>query len=171
MFQRASILLPIALIVAMVAGFLITQPLDDLTRDTPPVENLNIESVALNDTGIEVVVRASGSQPVTVAQVQVDGAYWQFTQTPNTPIGYLQSAVITIPYPWVSGEAHTLLFITDSGLTFTHTIEVAIPTPGTDISSLLGLALVGFFVGVVPILIGYGFYPALMSFGDKGRQF
>ena len=171
MAMRASILLPLVLIAAMVAAFLLTRPLDFLTRDTPPVENLTVENVVLGDQGIQVVLRASGSQPIVVAQVQVDGAYWQFTQTPKAPIGYLQSATLTIPYPWVAGDTHTLVFVTNSGATFAHTIDVAVATPGTDASSLWGLALVGAFVGIVPILIGYGFYPALMSFGVAGRQF
>jgi zinc transporter ZupT len=59
----------------------------------------------------------------------------------------------------------------DGGAAFEHAIDVAVATPGTSLSDLTGLALVGLFVGVVPVLIGFAFYPALMSFGEPGRQF
>ncbi|MHA1522987.1 MAG: ZIP family metal transporter [Alphaproteobacteria bacterium] len=171
MAMRASILLPLLLIAALVAVFLLARPLDYLTEGIPPVERLTVENVTLGDPGIQVVVRASGSQPIVVAQVQVDGAFWQFTQSPAGAVGYLQSAILTIPYPWIAGETHHLVFVTNAGATFEHTIDVAVATPGADGASLAGLALMGAFVGIVPILIGYGFYPALMSFGVAGRQF
>ena len=169
--SRASIVLPLVLIAALVAAFLITRPFDELSKGAPPTEELNIESVRLNDAGIHVGVRASGSEPMAIAQIQVDGAYRTFTQSPGGPIGYLGTAQIGIPYPWVEGESHHLVFVTSSGATFEHSIEVAVESPGTTAGDFWGLALVGLFVGIVPILIGYAFYPALISFGEGGRQF
>ena len=53
----------------------------------PPIEHLTVERVILDAGGITAVVRAEGSEPVSLAQVQVDGAYWSFVQTPPGPIG------------------------------------------------------------------------------------
>jgi zinc transporter ZupT len=171
MLTRASLLLPVALIAGLVAIFLIAQPFDYLSKGAPPGEDLGVEHVRLDDGGIHATVRAAGSEPMVVAQVQVDGAYRTFTQEPAGAIGYLKTARIDIPYPWVAGEAHHVVFLTSTGARFEHSIEVAVTTPGTRLGDMLGLALVGFFVGVVPVLIGFGFYPALMSFGDAGREF
>ncbi|MBZ0215768.1 MAG: hypothetical protein K8F25_04375 [Fimbriimonadaceae bacterium] len=171
MLIRASILLPILLIIALVVAFLVARPFDYLSRGAPPVETISVEAVKLNNDGIYATVRAAGSEPVTIAQVQVDGAYRVFSVRPKAAIGYLDTAEIYIPYPWVSGETHHLLFLTSSGATFEHTIDVAVATIGTGINEFAGLALVGLFVGIVPILIGYAFYPALASFGAAGRNF
>ena len=171
MMTRASLLIPLALIAALVAVFLTTRPFDYLSKGAPPAEELTVENVTLDKSGIHASVRAAGSEPVRLAQVQIDGAYRAFTLTPAAPIRYLRTARVDIPYPWVAGEAHHLLFITASGATFEHTIEVAVATPQTILSDLAGLALVGLFVGIVPVLIGYAFYPALQSFGENGRQF
>ena len=171
MLTRASLLIPLALIAALVAVFLATRPFDYLSKGAPPAEELTVETVALDAKGIHATVRAAGSEPINLAQVQVDGAWRAFTMTPAGPIRYLRTARVDIPYPWVAGEAHHLLFITASGATFDHTIDVAVETPGFVLGDLVGLALVGLFVGVVPILIGYAFYPALQSFGENGRQF
>ncbi|MBT3359353.1 MAG: metal transporter [Rhodospirillales bacterium] len=169
--KRLSILAPLLLISALAAAFLAARPLDYLSDDAPPGETLDIETVRLEETGIHVGVRASGSEPLVIAQVQVDGAYRTFSQIPAGSIGYLGTAQIDIPYPWVAGESHHLVILSASGATFEHTVEVAIETPGTDATDLLGLALVGLLVGIVPIMIGFTFYPALVGFGENGRQF
>ena len=52
----------------------------DFDNGAPPVENLTVERTILDQNGIRLLVRAGGSEPMTIAQVQVDAAYWQFTQ-------------------------------------------------------------------------------------------
>jgi zinc transporter ZupT len=101
----------------------------------------------------------------------VDGAYWQFEQIPSGPLGRLQSARIEIPYPWVAGETHHLVFITSSGITFDHTIDVALPTPALSMGDLLAYGVVGLFVGVVPVTLGLMFYPALRGVSRRGLEF
>jgi zinc transporter ZupT len=168
---RASAIAPLALIALLAALFLTLRPLDFMSRGAPPAEELTVERVSLDRQGIHVAVRSGAASPLTVAQVQVDGAYWEFTQTPAGPLSYLGSARIDIPYRWVAGEAHHLTFLTATGATFAHEIEVAVATPETGAADILGLAMVGLFVGIVPILIGYAFMPAIASFGAAGRQF
>lgn len=169
--NRISIVIPLLLIGMLVSLFLIAQPFDYLSKGAPPGEELTVEKIKLDAIGIHANIRAAGSEPMTIAQVQVDGAYREFSQTPPGKVGYLDTVRIDIPYPWVSGEAHHLLIVTSTGTTFDHTIEVAIETPGAELQDFVGLALIGLFVGFVPIVIGFAFYPALMSFGESGREF
>ncbi len=171
MLSRASLLLPVVLIAGLVAVFLTAQPFDYLSKGAPPGESLTVEHVRLDDRGIHATVRAAGSEPMTIAQVQVDGAYRTFAQDPEGPVGYLKTARLDIVYPWIAGETHHLVFLTSTGAAFEHSIDVAVATSGASLGDLTGLALVGLFIGVVPVLIGFAFYPALMSFGDGGRQF
>jgi zinc transporter ZupT len=164
-------LAPLALLALLVGGFLTLRPLDRLTSDVPPIETLVVERTALGQEGISVWVRAGGSAPLSIAQVQVDGAYWQFEQIPSGPLGRLESARIAIPYPWVAGETHHLVFITSSGITFDHTIDVALPTPALSMGDLLAYGVVGLFVGVVPVTLGLMFYPALRGVSRRGLEF
>lgn len=162
---------PFALLGLLAAAFLVLRPLDWLTSDVPPIETLTVERVALGPEGISAWVRAGGSAPLTIAQVQVDGAYWQFEQSPPGPLGRLEAARIDIPYPWVEGETHHLLFLTASGISFEHTIEVALPTPALQASDLAAYGVVGLFVGVVPVSLGLMFFPALRNIGRSGLEF
>jgi zinc transporter, ZIP family len=164
-------LVPFALLGLLAAAFLVLRPLDWLTSAVPPVETLTVERVTLGPDGIAVHVRADGSAPLGIAQVQVDGAYWQFAQSPPGPLGRLEAARIDIPYPWVEGETHHLLFVTSSGISFDHTIDVALPTPAFSLADLGAYGLVGLLVGVVPVALGMLFYPALRDLGRRGLEF
>jgi ZIP family zinc transporter len=83
----------------------------------------------------------------------------------------LSGAWISIPYPWVEGETHKIVFVTRTGLTFEHEIEVAWPTPKVDAEALGRLTLAGLFLGVLPVALGMLFYPALKSGGTVAFQF
>ena len=96
---------PVAAILMLIAIFFAYEPLRRPFGGTPPpVEALTVERTVLDENGIALKVRADGTEPVTIAQVQVDGAYWQFSQDPPGARPRLASAWIKIPYPWVEGE-------------------------------------------------------------------
>ena len=81
------IVLPVLLIVAVIAAFLEADPLRSFGAGVPPVEELTVERTVLDGNGIALRVRAGGSEPMEIAQVQVDGAYWAFTQDPPGSLG------------------------------------------------------------------------------------
>jgi zinc transporter, ZIP family len=164
-------LVPLGLLALFAAAFLILRPLDQLTENVPPIETLVVERTALGPDGIAVWIRAGGSAPLSIAQVQVDGAYWRFTQTPPGPLSRLESARLDIPYPWVEGETHHLKFITSTGVSFEHTIEVALPTPVLSAGHLVLYGVVGLLVGVVPVALGMMFYPVMRSAGRRTLEF
>ena len=165
------IVLPLAALAMAVGWLVVADPLRGFNNGAPPVENLSFERTILDAGGLDVLVRAGGSQPMTIAQVQVDDAYWQFTQDPPGPIARGSTAWIHLPFPWVLGEAHAVRIVTNTGATFDHEIAVAVATPSTDRASLVAQALLGVFVGIVPVAIGLMFYPALKGVGRNGMNF
>lgn len=163
--------LPLGLVVGLVWFYLATDPLEPLGASAPPVEELTVERTVIDDRGFHLHVRADGSEPMRIAQVQVDGAYWEFDLEPVGALGRLESAWVHIPYPWVEGETHLVSLVTGSGLIFEHVIPVAIATPTFTLSRLLAFALLGLYVGVVPVSLGLLFYPYLKTLGARGLQF
>jgi ZIP family zinc transporter len=167
----SAALVPLGLLALLAGAFLVLRPLDYLTSNVPPLETLVVERTTLGADGISVWVRAGGSAPLSIAQVQVDGAYWQFAQTPPGPLSRLEAARLDIPYPWVEGETHHLVFVTSTGVSFEHTIDVALPTPVLSAADFLAYGLVGLMVGVVPVAIGMMFYPVLRGAGRRALEF
>jgi len=165
------LLLPLVLLAALVAALIAFRPLDPLSASSPPVEEISFSRVRLDPGMISLTVSADGSQPVQIAQVQVDGAYRVFTIDPPRPIDRLGSARIDVPYHWVAGEAHHIALVTSTGAVFNHTIEVAEPSPRLSGESLSLLVLVGLLLGVAPVAIGMFAYPALRNLGGAGMSF
>lgn len=163
--------LPLGLLALLLWLFLATDPLAPLGSAAPPLEELTVERTTLDDGGIHLLVRADGSAPLRIAQVQVDGAYWSFDQQPPGALRRLQTVEVHVPYPWVEGEAHRVTLLTNTGVAFEHAIDVAVPTPRFGLGRLLAFALLGVYVGVVPVGLGLLFYPWLRTLGRRGLQF
>ena len=164
-------ILPLAALALAIAWLMAADPLRSFNNGAPPVEKLTFERTVLSTNNIDLLVRAGGSEPMTIAQVQVDDAYWQFAQSPPGPLRRGESAWIHLSYPWVVGEAHAVKIVTNTGATFEHEIAVAVPTPAASAASLGSQALLGVLVGIVPVAIGLMFYPALRGVGRAGMNF
>ena len=138
----------------------------------PPIEQLVIQRVTLPTYGeIELKVVNDGPEPVTIAQVVVDEAYWGFDMTPSRVIPRFGRADIHIPYPWVEGEAHEVVLITQLGGTFLAEIPVAVETPSLSGSLFLKFGLVGFYVGVIPVGLGMLWYPVMRKLSRGAMNF
>ena len=165
------LLLPLSLLVSALAWIVIADPFASFKKGIPPVENLTFERVVLDDGLLRLLVRAGGSDPMRIAQVQVDAAYWHFVQDPPGDIPRGSTAWLNLPFPWMLGEPHAITVVTNSGATFTHEIDVALPTPKVTANQIGLQALVGVFVGIVPIVFGLMFYPVLRGVGRDGLNF
>lgn len=141
-------------------------------EDVPPVEDLTVERVALpTENEIVVHVTNGGPDPVTISQITVNEALWAFEMTPDETIPTLGSAEIAIPYSWVEGEAYGIGMISNTGVTFEAEVPLAVLTPGFSGDTFLRYALIGFYVGVVPVSLGLLWYPFLRRLGASGMGF
>lgn len=165
------VILPLVLLTTLIGIFLTTNPLASLKSAAPPIESLTVEQTVLDEKGISLLVRADGSEPMQIAQVQIDGAFWQFTQDPPGVLPRLSNAWIRLPYQWVEGEAHHINLLTNTGAGFEHEIAVAVETPAVSVNRLLAFTLLGLYVGIVPVGLGMLFYPALKSLNGQGMKF
>jgi zinc transporter, ZIP family len=141
-------------------------------EDAPPVEDLSVQRVAL-PTGSEFVlsVRNGGPQPVTLSQVVVNDALWDFEAEPGNTVPPLGSATVTIPYSWVEGEAYEIVLISSTGTTFDAEVPVAVLTPQFSGETFWRYALIGTYVGVIPVALGLLWYPFLRRLGSSGINF
>ena len=164
-------LLPLVLLGAVLALIIATNAgLGD--RTAPPIEKLNIQRVTLPGPGrIVLSVINDGPDEITIAQVLVDAAFYNHEIVPGRTLGRLQSATITIPYPWVEGEAHKIALLSRTGVLFEAEVPVALEAPATDASAFARFALVGFYVGIVPVGLGLLWYPFMRRLGRRGLNF
>ncbi len=165
-------LAPLLLLAVLVTVFLRFGPLGVLSQAFPPIEELTIERISLPEPGrMQVHVVNGGPESVTIAQVLVDDATWLHTVDGPREVGRLEKRVISISYPWVQGEPHIVKLISRNGVVFEHEIAVATQTPRADARYLSTFALLGIYVGVVPVLLGLLWLPFLRSINRRWVDF
>lgn len=165
-------LIPLILLAGLVVAFLRFGPLGVFQQAFPPVEDLTVERITLPAPGeMRVRVTNGGPEPVTLAQVVVDDATWVHTVNGDRTLGRLESRTIAIPYPWVEGEPHEVLLVTSTGTTFAGEVAVATQTPSANARYLTTFALLGVYVGVIPVFLGLLWLPFLRSIGRRWLDF
>lgn len=158
-------LIPLALIAAAISGFALLGGPGLGDRTGPPVEEVAVERTVLRPGEIELTLRNDGPDPVEVAQVAVNDAYAPFVADGGREIGRLGSTTLRIDYPWIEGEAYEIFVLTSAGGTVEASIPVASETPENDISFFALMALLGIYVGVIPVSLGMLWLPFLRRLG------
>jgi len=165
-------LLPLVALIGVIAVFLVTDPVSIFSGDVPPVEVLESQRLLLDNEGFRLDVLNSGPDPISIAQVQVDGAYWKYRFEAGDPVlDRFESASIRIPYPWVEGEAHEIVVITTTGVAFPFAVDVALATPVPSARQFRAYGLLGVYVGVLPVTLGLLWYPFLRRLRREWMNF
>jgi zinc transporter ZupT len=159
--------IPLALIVALIGGFALLGGPGLGERSGPPVEEVAVESTVLRPGRIELTLRNDGPDPVRVAQVAVNDAYAPFTTNAGNEIDRLGATTLDVTYPWIEGEAYEIFVLTSTGGTVDASIPVAAETPAADAGFYGLMALLGIYVGVIPVSLGMLWLPFL---GRLGRR-
>jgi zinc transporter ZupT len=164
-------LVPLALLGGVI-GWLVTRgPSGIFATNLPPVEKLHVLRHVLTPNLIELDVLNAGPDPSTIAQVIVRGAFWYHEVTPGRKLGPLDTARVTIPFPWNLGEPVAIQLLTSTGLTFDYEVPVATETPRASAATLGRFAFLGMLVGVIPVALGLTWFPFLRRLGTKGLGF
>ncbi len=158
-------LLPLVLLGAMIGLLLSSETLLLGPSPVPPeaLQRLTLERMAFYPGEIVVWVRNTGPGPARIGQVLVNEAIWSFDVTPGPELSRLARATVTIPYDWVEGEPHEVRLITDAGLVFKKQVDVTTTTPVPGWRYFGLFALLGIYVGVIPVFLGLLWFPFLTA--------
>ena len=164
-------LIPLAALGLLVVLFATTNPLAAFKSNLPPIEQLTVQRIALEPGRMIVSIVNGGPVPVTIAQVEVDDAFWLFDIQPSPTLPRLGTATIALNYPWVRGEPHVVTLVTATGATFTGTVAIAAETPKPGLREFGAYGLLGVYVGILPVALGLLWFPAMRGLGRRGLGF
>jgi zinc transporter ZupT len=150
-------LVPLIVLGAAIALF-VALDAPGLERRGVPEETLAVERTVLRPGEIELNVRNDGADPVAVKQVLVNDAFVPF-DGPRDEIGRLDGAELKVEYPWIEGQNYDVALVTATGATIGHAIEAAAESPDNDLGFYGLMALIGLYVGVIPVAIGMLWLP------------
>ncbi len=152
-----AVIVAVLLVLALVGGDSLPERLG------PPVEELAVEQTVLEPGLIELSLRNTGPDDVTIAQAFVNDAFVDFDGAEGE-IGRLGSETIGLMYPWQEGQPYLVSLVTSTGAVIEHEIPLAVETPATDGDLFALMALLGIYVGVIPVGLGMLLLPAMRQF-------
>ena len=159
------------LLLAGLIGFFFTQgPLGVIKTTFPPVEHVAFERVEIKEKLVVAYVINDGPDPTRIAQVLVNDAYVQFEST-QYDLQPRDKATLSIPYDWTDAEPLHVAVLTSSGIRFSHEIAVATLSPQPSTELFIAFALIGLYVGVIPVFLGLLWIPFLRRLGKQASDF
>lgn len=164
-YWRLWALVPIVLLVGIVGIFSATggSVVDLVGVSPPPADELDLRRVEFHPGEIQVQVRNPQPEGVTVASVTVDEAVVPFELDGPATLGRLRGTTVVIPFPWIEGDPYSVGVTTSSGVETVTEVAAAVPVVEPSGRSVLGYALIGFLVGVVPVALGMAWLPSLRN--------
>jgi ZIP family zinc transporter len=157
-------------VLAAAIGLFVALDAPGLDRIGIPEEELTVERTVLDPGTIELQLRNDGADPVRIEQAIVNDGFASFTQS-SEEVGRLAATEVDVQYPWIEGQAYEVMLLTSTGGTIDHTIEVAVETPDADLGFYGLMALIGIYVGVIPVAIGMLWLPWVRTVDTRWIRF
>jgi len=167
----ALFLVPVLALAGVIALFVFTGGAGLNVAPAAPIETVQFERTLLRPGMIELHVQNTSPQAITVAQVNVNDAIWPYAIVPSQTVARLGTAVITLDYPWVEGEAYEITIFSGSGIAHHTAIAAATTTHTASANTLWSFTLIGVYVGIIPVLLGMCWLPALRRLGPRAMLF
>ncbi len=120
---------------------------------------------------IKVYVRNTGQDTITIAQVDVNDEPTHAIAKPTNTLNRLDAIEIIIHYPWIENIPYEIGLTTSDGTRFAFDVEQAVYTPALDTQGLTYFALIGSYVGIMPVVLGFLWLPFMRSIKDKWYEF
>ena len=153
----ASGIIPFAFLILLIAY--IFGPGSDLLDLGVPLPEITIEKVDFMDSEILVTVRNTGPIPVEVVMADVNDRIQPAAIEPDGFLERYETALVTIPFQWNEAEPYIIGLTIEDGTRFEKEIEAAAPAlvPSLELAGFF--AIIGTYVGIIPIMIGLLWLP------------
>ena len=146
-----------------------SQAIDEILPQRLP--EVTIEQVTFEDSMILLNVRNTGLLEVEIAMADVNDRIQPAAVEPDGKLGRFESAIIRIPFEWNEAEPYSVGVTTDDGTRFVREIESAAQVPERGIKLVGTLAILGVYVGIIPVMVGLLWSPFIRRAGFERYAF
>lgn len=151
-------LVPFVVLTAMIA--FIFGPGQEFLGVGTPLPEITIERIEFQEGGkIIAFIRNTGPIDVTVAQADVNDRIQQAAIEPGKELSRFAEAKVIIPFPWNEGEPYEIGVTSSDGTRFSKGVEAAAPAAPPNVEQASLFALIGTYVGIIPVLAGFLWLP------------
>jgi zinc transporter, ZIP family len=164
----------IPFIVLAVMIFLLFSPtFQSFINSGIPLPDVAIEKIEFRENPSQIIafIRNAGPTEITIAQADVNDRIHAAAIEPSKTLSRLSDAKVMIPFFWNPAEPYEVGITTDDGTRFSKTIEAAALAPNPDSGQIIFFAVIGIYVGIIPVMIGLLWYPFIRSMSRNKYNF
>jgi zinc transporter ZupT len=166
----ASAVIPLVILGAMVAFLL--WPGSGLLNAGIPLPDIIIERIEFLDGTIAAYIWNTGPETIEIAQADVNDRILPAAIEPSKTLGRFTEAKVVIPFEWNEGQPYEVGITTSDGTRFARAVAAAAaPTLQPDASQVSLIALLGTYVGIIPVLVGLLWYPFIRRLSQPKYNF
>ena len=132
---------------------------------------INIEQIDFVESEIQVIVRNTGTLDVNITVADINDRIQPAAIEPDNHLSKFETALVRIPYDWNEGQPYTVGLTTDDGTRFEKSVDAATLRLEPNIELLGYLGLIGFLIGIVPIMIGLLWFSFIQRLGSNKYRF
>jgi len=165
----ASGIIPFGFLIIMILYLI--GPSSDLLEFGVSLPEITIEKIEFIDSEIHVTVRNTGPIPVKIAMADVNDRIQSAAIEPDKSLERFETALVRIPFSWNEAEPYTIGITLDDGVRFDKFIEAATPAIKSDYKLAGFFAIIGTYVGIIPVMIGLLWLPFIKRIGKNKYNF
>ena len=165
----ASGVIPFVFVIIMMAY--IFGPGADLLDLGIPLPEITIEKVDFVDSEIQATVRNTGPIPVEVVMADVNDRIHPAAVEPDGFLERYETTLVRIPFEWNEAEPYIIGITIDDGTRFEKEIEAAAPALQPTLDLAIFFAIIGTYVGIIPVMIGLLWLPFIKKISKSKYHF
>jgi len=162
-------IIPFAFLILLIAY--IFGPGSDLLDFGVPLPEITIEKVDFVDSEILATVRNTGPIPVEIVMADVNDRIQPAAIEPDRFLERYEAAVVRIPFEWNVAEPYTIGLTIEDGTRFEREIEAAAPALEPSLELAGFFAIIGTYVGIIPVMIGLLWLPFIKKISKSKYHF
>jgi len=133
--------------------------------------DISIEKIEFVDSEIIATVRNTGPISVNIVMADINDRIYPAAIEPDKHLERFQSAIVRIPFEWNEGEPYAVGLTVDDGTRFEKQVDVAAPSIKPTVEMISYFAVIGTYVGIIPVLIGLLWFPFIAKLSRNKYKF
>ncbi len=162
-------IIPFAFLILLMAY--IFGPGSDLLDLGIPLPEITMEKVDFVDSEIHVTVRNTGPIPVEIVMADINDRIQPAAIEPDRFLERYETALVRIPFAWNEAEPYRIGLTIEDGTRFEKEIEAAAPALEPSIDLIIFFAVIGTYVGIIPVMIGLLWLPFIKRISKQKYHF
>jgi zinc transporter, ZIP family len=136
-----------------------------------PLPEITIERIEFQEGKIVSYIRNTGPEEVEIAQADINDRITPAAIEPSKTLSRLAEAKVIVPFSWSPGVPYQVGVTTSDGTRFSKDVEAAALALTPNVEQASYFAVIGTYVGVIPVLIGLLWFPFIKRLSANKYNF